>query len=105
MPVWIADAASPFQAQTAWEDRQKRHAMIGHAIAITLTLGFLGFGLVVLLGFVNLSDPTASALAGSIVGFAVARLDPILAAYFNSSVSDIRQVSQTAPSAPQAPQR
>lgn len=89
----LATAASPLQAQTALEQLNRTKARIANTIALILTIGFLALSLCVLLGFVNLTDPTASALAGSIIGFAVARLDPILTAYFGVSVSDIRQQS------------
>jgi len=76
--------ADPLQAQTSKERREAWEDFIAHLIAILLVLGFFGLSFVVILGYVDLTSPVVSALVGSVIGYSVAKLDPVLVRYYHA---------------------
>jgi hypothetical protein len=56
-------------------------------IALIVIVGFFSLVLIVLLGFVDIRDPTIAKLVGALVGYVTAVLNPIIFRYFNGSPS------------------
>lgn len=52
------------------------------ALAIIVVIGFFVVMLVVLLGFVDVRDPTIAKLVGAVAGYLTAVLNPVIIAYF-----------------------
>ena len=80
----IPPPVNPLQAQTAFERRAMLEDVIAHFLAFTITLGFFIMALAGLLGFVDLKQPTVATAFGTIIGFSIARLDPIVLRYFTA---------------------
>lgn len=72
----------PLQAQTAFEHRARIEDYVAHAIAVIVVGGFFALAAIGLLGAVNLDHSTVAAAYGTIVGYAVGKVDPILTRYF-----------------------
>lgn len=51
-------------------------------IAVLAIAGFLAIVLVVLIGFVDIRDPTTAKIVGTLVGYMTAMLNPIIYRYF-----------------------
>jgi len=98
----LRNAPDPLQAQSAIERRRRIEDFVAHCIALILTAGFLTLALISMLGFVDLNQPVVAALVGSILGYAVARLDPVLMRYFHSTPASLAsaQPSQEAATTP-----
>jgi hypothetical protein len=58
--------------------------IIRFAIVIIVFGGFIGFMLIVLLGFVNVESPELAKLVGAIFGYLTGLLSPIVARYFRN---------------------
>lgn len=56
--------------------------MAPHIIAITVIVGFFVVMLAVLLGFVDVTEPTLAKLVGALFGYLTAMLNPIIVRYF-----------------------
>lgn len=65
--------------------RKQLEDYTAHLIATLLTLGFFALVMTALLGFVDIKDPATTAFLGTAVGYASAKLDPVLARYFGSA--------------------
>ena len=86
--------ADPLQAQTVAERRAVREDFVAHLIAVMIVLGFFALAFISLLGLVNLSSPVVSSLVGSILGYAVAKLDPVLVRYYHAPQRPTGQPTQ-----------
>lgn len=51
-------------------------------IAVTVIVGFFALVIIVLMGFVDIRDPTIAKLVGTIVGYVTALMNPIIVRYF-----------------------
>ena len=60
-------------------DNDNRTASV---IAITVIVGFFALVIIVLMGFVDIRDPTIAKLVGTIVGYVTALMNPIIMRYF-----------------------
>lgn len=78
----LKGAPDPVQAQTAFERRARVDDMVAHAIAIMLTIGFFILALAALLGFVDLTQPVIATLIGTVLGYAVGQLSPVMMRYY-----------------------
>lgn len=54
-------------------------------IALAVVAGFFGLVLTVLLGFVDVTEPTLAKLVGMMFGYVAAVLNPIIYKYFGQS--------------------
>jgi hypothetical protein len=79
----IPEPVNPLQAQTAFESRARIEDWVAHIIAIIMTSGFFMLAFAVLLGFVNISNAATATMVGTILGYAVGKVDPILVRYFH----------------------
>jgi hypothetical protein len=52
------------------------------AIALLVIVGFFGLVLVILLGLVDVREPTLAKLVGLLMGYVTAMLNPIVMRYF-----------------------
>jgi hypothetical protein len=78
----IPQPVNPLQAQTAFERRALWEDFTAHMIAVVLTSGFFMLAFAALLGFVDLSNSAAATFLGTVMGYAVGKIDPILSRYF-----------------------
>lgn len=62
-------------------DNDNRTASI---IAILFIVGFFALMIVVLIGFVDVADPSIAKLVGALFGYLTALLNPIIVRYFNA---------------------
>ena len=74
---------NPLQAQTAFERRARVEDYVAHFIGIVMTSGFFLLSFAVLLGFVNISNAATATMVGTILGYAIGKVDPILTRYFH----------------------
>lgn len=51
-------------------------------IAMTVIVGFFGLMIVVLIGIVDVTDPSIAKLVGALFGYLTALLNPIILRYF-----------------------
>ena len=51
-------------------------------IALTVIVGFFVLMVVVLIGFVDVTDPSIAKLVGALFGYLTAMLNPIIVSYF-----------------------
>lgn len=56
-------------------------------IAIAVILGFFVVMMVVLIGLVDVTDPTVAKLVGALFGYLTALLNPIIVRYFREPAS------------------
>ena len=102
----IPPPVNPLQAQTQFEKRARMEDMVAHAIAIIQTSGFFLLAFAALLGFVNISNAATATFLGTVMGYAVGKVDPILTRYFHARGAKLAetappastQTSQSAPS-------
>jgi hypothetical protein len=80
----IPAPVNPLQAQTAFESRAKMEDIVAHIIAIIMSSGFFMLAFAVLLGFVNISNAATATMVGTILGYAVGKIDPVLTRYFHA---------------------
>lgn len=52
------------------------------AIAILVIVGFFALIVIVLVGFVDIRDPTIAKIVGTLVGYVTALMNPIIMRYF-----------------------
>lgn len=78
----LKGAPDPVQAQTAFERRARVDDMVAHTIAILLTVGFFVLALAALLGYVDLSQPVIATLIGTVLGYAVGQMSPVMTRYY-----------------------
>jgi hypothetical protein len=57
---------------------------VAHTVAIIQTSGFFLLAFAALLGFVNISNAATATFLGTVMGYAVGKVDPILNRYFVS---------------------
>ena len=100
----IPPPVNPLQAQTAFEKRARMEDLVAHIIAVIQTSGFFLLAFSALLGFVNISNAATATFLGTVMGYAVGKVDPILTRYFHArgaKLSETRQppaqASQTTP--------
>jgi hypothetical protein len=55
---------------------------IAAIIAFTLILGFFVLMIVILIGFVDITEPSIAKLVGALFGYFTAMLNPIIVRYF-----------------------
>ena len=96
----IPPPVNPLQAQTAFEKRAAREDWVAHIIAIIQTSGFFLLAFAALLGFVDLRNAAVATFLGTVMGYAVGKVDPILTRYFHARGA---KLAETAPPQP-APQ-
>lgn len=108
----IPPPVNPLQAQTAFEKRAWLEDIVAHLIGIIQTSGFFMLAFAVLLGFVNISNAATATMVGTILGYAVGKVDPVLTRYFSARIRLVRPQQQekangagepTAPTTPPAP--
>ena len=75
---------NPLQAQTAFERRARNEDYIAHAIAVSVVVGFFALAFAALLGFVDLRQSTVATAFGTVMGYAVGKIDPVLTRYFTA---------------------
>jgi len=78
----IPTPVDPYQAQTAFERRARNEDWTARLIAVILTGGFFMLAFAALLGFVDLSNSAAATFLGTVMGYAVGKIDPIMIRYF-----------------------
>lgn len=78
----IPPPVNPLQAQTAFEHRARAEDYVAHIIAIIQSSGFFMLALLALLGFVDLSNAAVATFLGTVMGYAVAKIDPVMTRYF-----------------------
>lgn len=86
----------PLQAQTAFEKRAKTEDWVAHIIAIIQTSGFFLLAFAALLGFVDLRNAAVATFLGTVMGYAVGKVDPILTRYFHARGAKIAETSPPA---------
>lgn len=91
----IPPPANPLQAQTAFEKRARNEDFVAHTIAIIQTSGFFLLAFAALLGFVNISNAATATFLGTVMGYAVGKVDPILMRYFTSRSATTRRPPTT----------
>jgi len=105
----IPTPVDPRQAQTAFERRAAREDWVAHIIAIIQTSGFFLLAFAALLGFVDLRNAAVATFLGTVMGYAVGKVDPILTRYFHARGAKLAetqppaQTSQTAPTGSNQP--
>jgi ABC-type transporter Mla maintaining outer membrane lipid asymmetry permease subunit MlaE len=60
--------------------------MVAHAIAIIQTSGFFLLAFAALLGFVDLGNAAAATFLGTVMGYAVGKMDPIMSRYYAARI-------------------
>ena len=96
----IPPPVNPLQAQTAFERRAAREDIVAHAIALIQTSGFFLLAFAALLGYVNLGNAATATFLGTVMGYAVGKVDPILTRYFHARVNTMgAKLAETAPPA------
>lgn len=89
--------------------RKQLEDYTAHGIAFILTLGFFVLVMTALLGFIDIKDPATTAFLGTAVGYASAKLDPVLARYFGSggtpATDQPEQSSQSESDVPPSPSK
>jgi hypothetical protein len=80
----IPPPVNPLQAQTAFERRAVLEDYVAHIIAIIQCSGFFLLAFAALLGFVNISNAATATFLGTVMGYAVGKVDPILTRYFTA---------------------
>lgn len=90
----IPPPVNPLQAQTAFERRAWLEDIVAHLIGIIQTSGFFLLAFAVLLGFVNISNAATATMVGTILGYAVGKVDPVLTRYFSARIRLVRPQSQ-----------
>ena len=93
--------ADPLQAQTAFEKRASREDWVAHIIAVIMSGGFFLLAFAALLGFVDLSSSAVATFLGTIMGYAIGKLDPVMTRYFISRSRAL--VPHQPPNPPQSP--
>lgn len=96
----IPPPVNPLQAQTAFEARARVEDWVAHIIAIIMTSGFFMLAFAVLLGFVNISNAATATMVGTILGYAVCKVDPILTRYFHQRGAKLAETNTSQPSQP-----
>lgn len=97
-PINLLQAQTAFERRALWED------LTAHMIAVILTSGFFMLAFAALLGFVDLSNAAAATFLGTVMGYAVGKVDPILARYFIAGGNPRRSSSsEQQPSQPSSP--
>jgi len=92
----IPAPVNPLQAQTAFERRARNEDYVAHTIAIIQTSGFFLLAFAALLGFVNISNAATATFLGTVMGYAVGKVDPILTRYFHTRGQKIAETSTAA---------
>ena len=77
---------------------------MAHVIAIIQTGGFFMLAFAALLGYVDLSNSAAATFLGTVMGYAVGKIDPILVRYFHARPSMTPLPSEQASQASQGNQ-
>ena len=98
----IPPPINPLQAQTAFERRAKIEDYVAHTIAVIQTSGFFLLAFAALLGFVNISNAATATFLGTVMGYAVGKVDPILNRYFHARGSRISESTAAAQPTSQA---
>lgn len=94
----IPPPVNPLQAQTAFERRAILEDWVAHIIAIIMSSGFFMLAFAVLLGFVNISNAATATMVGTILGYAVGKIDPVLNRYFQTRGQKIAETNTAQPS-------
>ena len=89
----IPTPVNPLQAQTAFEKRARTEDYVAHMIAIIQTSGFFLLAFAALLGFVNISNAATATFLGTVMGYAVGKVDPILTRYFHARGAKIAETT------------
>ena len=97
----IPTPVNPLQAQTAFERRARMEDNVAHMIALIQTSGFFLLAFAALLGFVNISNAATATFLGTVMGYAVGKVDPILTRYFSSRIRLVRPQAQPNGAPPQ----
>ena len=100
----IPAPVDPLQAQTAFERRARVEDYVAHFIGIIMTSGFFLLAFAVLLGFVNISNAATATMVGTILGYAIGKVDPILVRYFHARGDKIAETNTAKAAASQTTQ-
>ena len=92
----IPHAVDPLQAQTQFERRALLEDWVAHIIAVIMSSGFFLLAFAVLLGFVNISNAATATMVGTILGYAIGKIDPVMTRYFHARGAKIAE-NATAP--------
>lgn len=76
-------------------DKINLEAVVAHLIALMLVSGFLGLGTIAMMGLVKLSDPTTSAFAGTLLGYAIVRVEHAMTRYFGANPNSQEKTNAT----------
>lgn len=60
-------------------------AQTAQVLALVVVAGFFALVFIVLVGFVDIRDPTIAKIVGTLVGYVTAILNPIIFRYFGTS--------------------
>lgn len=96
---------NPLQAQTQFERRARTEDFVAHGIAVIIVLGFFVLAGMGLLGFVDLNHSTVAASFGSIIGYAVGKVDPVLTRYFTARAALLQHAAEVRPDQKPAPEQ
>ena len=80
----IPHAVDPLQAQTEFERRARIEDYVAHIIAVVMTSGFFLLAFAALLGFVDLRNAAVATFLGTVMGYAIGKVDPIMTRYFHA---------------------
>ena len=80
----IPHAVDPLQAQTQFERRALVEDYVAHIIAVVMTSGFFLLAFAALLGFVDLRNAAVATFLGTVMGYAIGKVDPIMTRYFHA---------------------
>ena len=94
----IPPPVNPLQAQTQFERRAWMEDIVAHIIALIMSSGFFMLAFAVLLGFVNINQAATATMVGTILGYAVGKVDPILTRYFHARGQKIAETNTAQPS-------
>ena len=87
----IPRAVDPLQAQTQFERRALLEDWVAHIIAVIMSSGFFLLAFAVLLGFVNISNAATATMVGTILGYAIGKIDPVMTRYFHARGAKIAE--------------
>src|SRR5215475_5191584 len=85
----IPPPVNPLQAQTAFEKRLKLEDIVAHIIAVVMTSGFFLLAFAALLGFVNLGNAATATFLGTVMGYAIGKIDPVMNRYFTARAAPV----------------
>lgn len=74
-------------SRTPDQQRDLLEDIVAHSLGLILVSGFFVIILASLLGFVDITDPAITAFVGTALGYAAAKLDPVIGRYFRNGIN------------------